>query len=436
MGRILKDEASGKADENLSSSDALLQTSLAGEPWLESQQTQAVLQMLEDEGHGARVVGGAVRNALMGNQVRDIDVATTARPDEILKIAMDCGYSVHPTGIEHGTVTVVCENRPFEITTLRKDVATDGRRATVAFTDDWVEDASRRDFTINAIYCDRHGTLLDPIGGFDDIKNKRIRFIGKAEQRIREDYLRILRFFRFFATYGQDPIDASGLKACIENRDGLRSLSGERVRMELFQLLQAKRAGAAARLLVEHGLMADLIGETADIRQLIRLIEIEEYLGRDRDPVLRLAALAAQSSDDARGLIQKLKLSRAEGIRLKRIANISGRLDQGFSINEKASKIALYKFGPHAYVDLALIAWARSRDDVHDAGRIAMIHLPKKWAAPQLPVAGADIVALGVKPGRLVGLVLDRFEEWWIQTGFPEDARLIKDKLKSLVADL
>ena len=437
MGRKLTDPPSTQSGAHLPADDAHVGRFLADAPWLCSRQTKSVLSMLELEGHGARVVGGAVRNALMGHNVVDIDIATTAVPDEILGIATALGFSVHPTGLEHGTVTVVCEHRPYEITTLRKDVAMDGRRATVQFTKDWKEDARRRDFTINALYCDRHGNVYDPIGGYEDVLRKRVRFIGRAEDRIREDYLRILRFFRFYAMYGRDPIDVAGLDACVGERSSLQFLSGERIRSELFRLLAANNALKATTLLVEHDFLNFLFGDHQDVDQLDRLIQIEETLGRDRDPLLRMAALSVRDADDARQIAQKLKLSRSDANRLKRIGALNERENVGdHCADEQGSKAALYTTGLRGYVDCALIRWARSDKATTDPAAIAHVNLPKRWSVPKLPISGSDVVALGVRPGPNVGLAVDRFEDWWINAGFPNDPSLLKDKLKSIVDGL
>ncbi len=253
-----------------------------------------MLGALEAGGAQARIVGGAVRNALLGEPVRDIDIATTAEPVDVVRLAVAAGLKAVPTGLEHGTVTVIVHRTPFEVTTLRRDVETFGRHARVAFTTDWGEDARRRDFTINALYCDAAGTVHDPLGGYGDIAGRRVGFIGDAHERIREDYLRILRFFRFCAEYAQGAPDAAGLAAAIELRSGLDQLSGERIRAELLRLLAAPRAVETAVVMEEAGILDHALDARLprSVDVLGRVAEIEAALGRDGDPVLRLGALA------------------------------------------------------------------------------------------------------------------------------------------------
>jgi len=289
--------------------------SLANAEWLQRPATAAVFAALEAEGAQARVVGGAVRNALMGLPVKDIDMATTALPAEVMRLAQAAGLQAVPTGFEHGTVTVVAEHVPVEVTTLRRDIETFGRHARVTFTQDWSEDARRRDFTMNALYCASDGTVHDPLGGYPDLAARRVRFIGAARERIREDYLRILRFFRFFASYDPAPVpDAEGLAAAIGEKAGLVQLSGERIRAELLLLLAAPRAVEAIGIMEEAQLIEPLLGVRGDVGKLERLVAIETALGRDPDPVLRLAALATGAAPEA--LQARLKLSAAEAARL------------------------------------------------------------------------------------------------------------------------
>ena len=285
--------------------------SLAGAEWLERPSTRAVFDALAAEGAEARAVGGAVRNALMGAPVKDVDIATTALPADVMRLATQAGLHAVPTGIEHGTVTVVAKHQPFEVTTLRRDIETFGRHARVTFTTDWTEDARRRDFTMNALYCGPDGTVHDPLGGYDDLVARRVRFIGDARERIREDYLRILRFFRFLAVYGDAAApDRAGLEAAIAEKAGLSGLSGERIRAELLLLLAAPGALDAVRTMSRAGLIEPLIGVPGDVELLGRLIAIEQALGRAPDPLLRLAALA--DGMDAAALQTRLRLSAAE----------------------------------------------------------------------------------------------------------------------------
>ncbi len=315
--------------------------SLADAEWLTRPQTRAVFDALTAGGAEARAVGGAVRNALMGVPVKDVDIATTALPEDVMRLAERAGLHPVPTGIEHGTVTVVANKMPFEVTTLRRDIETFGRHAKVTFATDWREDAMRRDFTMNALYCDAEGTVHDPLGGYGDLQTKRVRFIGDARQRIREDYLRILRFFRFGAQYGDaDAPDADGLAAATAEKAGLAQLSGERIRAELMLLLAAPSAVPALRSMRDSGIIEPLLGVEGNVELVERLAAIEQTLGRAPEPLLRLAALASGTREDLR---DRLRLSTAEGDRL---AN-AGRRDDAFDpkTEEAAAKASIYRHG-------------------------------------------------------------------------------------------
>ena len=283
--------------------------SLVGAEWLAKPQTQRVFAALTVAGHGARAVGGCVRNSLMGLAVTDIDIATTALPAETAAAAKAAGFAAIPTGIEHGTITVVADHLPYEVTTLRRDVATDGRRAVVAFTQDWSEDARRRDFTMNALYCAADGTVFDPLGGYGDLKARRVRFIGDPSERIREDYLRILRFFRFHATYSAGALDADGARACVRLRDGLRQLSAERIGAETMRLLVAPRAVEAVTEMFELGLLVDVLASAPRMLRFSRLVALERDCAATADAALRLKALAVHVTEDAARLTERLRLS-------------------------------------------------------------------------------------------------------------------------------
>ena len=253
--------------------------SLAGAEWLKRPGTLAVLAALNGDGVETRAVGGAVRNALLGLPVTEIDLATTAEPDRVIALAERAGLKTVPTGIDHGTVTVIVEGKPFEVTTLRRDVETFGRHAKVAYTTSWEEDAKRRDFTLNALYADRDGNVFDPIGGYGDLQAGRVRFIGEAEARIKEDYLRILRFFRFHAYYGKGAMDEEGLQAAVRLRAGLEQLSAERVAGEMRRILVAPGAIGAVEALFDHGLLTTVLGGVPRLVRFERLVAIEEANG-------------------------------------------------------------------------------------------------------------------------------------------------------------
>lgn len=409
--------------------------SLAAADWLSCSAAQAVFRAIEAGGHGARAVGGSVRNSLMGRAVRDVDIATTALPDEVTRLATAAGLKAVPTGIDHGTVTVVSAGIPYEVTTLRRDVETFGRKARIAFTGDWLADAGRRDFTINALYCAADGTVHDPLGGYDDLVARRVRFIGDARERIREDFLRILRFFRFTAEYAHGDPDAGGLAACIAERGGLALLSAERIRAELIKLLSAPAAFAAVRAMTEGGITALLVVETPDLALLHRLIEVEAALGLAADPVLRLAALAVRERDDAERLRERLRLSSAESDELM---GLCGHAMEDIAYDaatpEAAARARLYRLGEAMWSKRGLMAWAHSATEPGDPARRHRLELPRRWPVPRLPVRGSDVVGHGVEPGPAVGRVLAALETWWIGADFPCEPALVEAALARAVA--
>jgi poly(A) polymerase len=375
---------------------------LIGARWLARPDTQAVFAALGARGFAARAVGGAVRDALMGRPVADVDIATDAHPEQVMRAAEAAGLKAVPTGLAHGTVTVVAGNRPFEVTTLRKDVETHGRHATVAFTDDWTEDARRRDFTLNALYCRADGQVYDPLSGYPDLVARRVRFIGVPAERIREDYLRILRFFRQTADYGEGPADAEGLAACVRERAGLGMLSGERVREELLRLLA-------------------------------RLAALEGAAGSAPDAILRLGALTVEIEEDAERLRERLRLSNEQAAELLRVAVREPKVDP--SATEAEAKVCLYRQGQRACRERVLIAWARSGDPPQDEAWRRRLALPERWQTPVFPLGGADVLAEGVPAGPRVGALLRTLEDWWIAGDFSADEAALRAKLKDLLAE-
>jgi poly(A) polymerase len=413
---------------------APLQYRLSGVEWLERPETQAVFAALAARGFTARAVGGAVRNALAGRPVADVDIATDARPEEAMRAAEAAGLKAVPTGLAHGTVTVVAAGHAYEITTLRTDVETHGRHATVAFTDDWAEDARRRDFTLNALYCGADGTVYDPLGGYPDLVARRVRFIGDAQQRIREDYLRILRFFRLTADFAQGPADAEGLAACVRERAGFAILSAERVRAEFLRLLAAPRGPEIAALMQDYGLLPSVLGAAPRPTLLARLAATEAALGLAPDPVLRLAALAVEVPEDAERLRERLRLSNDETAKLVRAAG--PRADIGPPAPEARARAWLYRHGAAAYRERVLIDWTRSIAVPTGAEPWRRrFHLPDRWPPPRFPLAGGDVLALGVPPGRRVGQILRALEAWWIAGDFAADEMALRAKLAELEAE-
>jgi poly(A) polymerase len=418
---------------------------LAGTEWLDRPDTQAVFAALAARGHAARAVGGAVRNALLGRPVADVDIATDALPGDVVRAAAAAGLKAVPTGLAHGTVTVVAGSVPHEVTTLRKDVETHGRHATVAFTNDWSEDARRRDFTLNALYCGADGTVFDPLGGYPDLAARRVRFIGDPHRRIREDFLRILRFFRLTAELAEGPADAEGLAACVRERAGLAILSAERVRAELLRLLAASRGPEIAALMEDYGFLPSLLGAAPRPTLLARLAAVEACLGLAPDPVLRLAVLAVEVPEDAERLRDRLKLSNEQAAKLARAAawrspaarRQTPRRDQADEPRQGGqgsdpvpdAKVYLYRHGAAAYRERVLVAWARSGAAANSADWRRRFALPERWPIPRFPLTGADVLALGVPAGPRVGEILRTLEDWWIAGGFAADERELRARL-------
>jgi poly(A) polymerase len=391
--------------------------------WLAAGALARLLGVLDRDGEEARVVGGAVRNALIGEPVAEIDVATTAVPEEIVRRVQAAGFKAVPTGVEHGTVTVVAEGRPFEVTTLRTDVETYGRHAKVAFGRDWRVDAERRDFTINALSASRDGTVYDYVGGLADLEARRVRFIGDPRQRITEDYLRILRFFRFHAAFsaGGHP-DAAGMAACIVGRGGLDALSRERVRMELLKLLLAPHAMPSLIAMADAGLLTRVLGGVSYLAAFENMTKVEAAAGLPTDPARRLGALGVAVAEDGERLWQKLRLTNSEHARLASMGEGWWHVVPG---DEQAARALLYRLKPENYVDRVLLAWARSQATAHDEVWRALATLPQRWSAPVFPLKAADFMARGIEKGPALGAAMRAAEEAWIKAGFPDDAKAL-----------
>ena len=391
--------------------------------WLTQGPLPRLLDVLSGDGEEARVAGGAIRNAVMKLPPGDIDIATTATPEEVIRRVTQAGLKAVPTGIEHGTVTVVAAGIPFEVTTLRVDVETFGRKANVRFGRDWKADAERRDFTMNALTATADGTIHDYVGGLADLEARRVRFIGDPSMRIAEDYLRILRFFRFHAAYGEGQPDPAGLHACIAGHAGLDQLSRERVRMEFVKLLVAKGAVAALTVMAESGLLVPLLGGVPLIADMARMAELETALGLEADPVRRIAALNVLVVEDAERLWQRLRLSNAEHERLTSMGEVWWR--RIVPASDGLARPWLYRLGPERYLDRVLLAWARATAKPDDAAWRALAILPQRWTAPVFPLKAADFMQRGVEKGPVLGAALRAAEEAWIAAGFPADSETI-----------
>ncbi len=397
---------------------------LTDQPWLAASSTRAVMAALEAAGGPgcARFVGGCVRNALLGVPVDDIDIATTLKPEDTDRAIRAAGLKAVPTGMAHGTVTAISERTPFEITTLRRDVSTDGRNATVAFTDDWAEDAARRDFRLNALYADADGQVFDPTGqGVADVEAGRIVFVGDAETRITEDYLRILRFFRFFAWYGRGEPDAAALAACRKRAAGMDRLSAERVSKELMKLLAAPDPRPAMTAMDAAGVLGHVLPE-ATSRALF-----EAAVDLSGDPVLRLMTLLPADVEVAKRVSARLRLANAVRDRLMQGATALPSVD--LSMSEAAARATIYRHGTRAVTDSLYRRWTETPDRAEAARRL--IALARDWTPPGLPVGGRQIARLGVPPGPETGRLLKAFEEGWIADDFPSEGHA--ERLAALV---
>jgi poly(A) polymerase len=390
-------------------------------PWLSEGPVAELLALLNRDGEQARVVGGAVRDALLERAAREkseIDVATTALPAEVTRRVEAAGGKAVPTGIEHGTVTAILDNHPVEITTLRQDVETFGRKARVVFGRDWKADAERRDFTINALSVGPNRVVHDYVGGLADIAERRVRFIGEPLRRIEEDYLRILRFFRFHAHFGAGAPDPDGVKACIRGRAGLEMLSRERVRKEMLKLLSAARATPTLTVMAESGLLGLVLGGVVQLASFENQIKREAALDLKVDALRRLGALGVWVKEDAARLGKRLRLSNAES---ERLLALDGWWRIADALDAKAARALLYRLGGQTFVDRVLLAWSRSEAGAKDAVWHELATLPERWPVPAFPLKAADLMSLGLVAGPQLGSALRSAEAAWVAADFPTD---------------
>ncbi len=370
--------------------------------WLTSKASQDVCRMLADAGYEAWFVGGCVRNALIGAPVSDLDMSTNALPDVVMQLAAAFGLKAIPTGIDHGTITIISGGVPYEVTTFRRDIATDGRRAVVAFADEMIDDARRRDFTMNALYAGSDGVIADPLDGLSDLANRRVRFIDDAEQRIKEDYLRILRFFRFHAWYGNqdDGIDAEGLAACAVHIEGLQQLSKERVGQEMLKLLSAPNPSTAVASMASCGALTQVI-PGADAGALAILVHVEGLAGLAPDAIRRLAVIGGMD------VAANLRLSKSDAVRRDLIA--SGQPNATLA----------YREGAEVAIDSLAVEAASLQQEI-DAKQVDFA----RFAAEQVfPVKAADLMPAYTGPA--LGAALKKAEVRWIASDFT----LTKDAL-------
>ncbi len=378
----------------------------------------------------ARFVGGCVRDALLGRTVSDVDVATTLRPDAVTAALVAAGVKAIPTGIDHGTVTAATEGHVLEITTLRRDVETDGRHAVVAFTDDWAEDAARRDFTMNALYADADGAVSDPTGaGLRDLRAGRVAFVGDAATRIEEDALRVLRFFRFLAWYGRGEADAEGLAACAAGKDRMAILSAERVSKELLKLLDADDPRQAVKLMAATGGLAVILPEATALGRFESLVRIETEQLFSHDAVLRLAALLPDDAAIAHLAATRLRLSNAQRDRL--VAAL-GAAPVTSWMGPREVRRAIWRLGAAPLHDRVMLDWAASDRPAATTQWRALLPMIDSWPRPSFPLSGQEVHAAGVPAGPMVGKVMREVETWWIDNDFTTDKLSLIERLKAV----
>lgn len=418
------------------------QGKLDPQPWLEAEETRRVVAALRAGGGEVRFVGGCVRDALAHRPVKDIDIATPDRPERVMQLLRDAGLKAVPTGIDHGTVTAVVNGKPFEVTTLRVDVETDGRHAKVAFTNDWVADAARRDFTFNALSASPEGDVYDYHDGIPDLAHGRVRFVGRAEDRVQEDYLRILRYFRFHAYYGRPPADKAALAACRKHADKVATLAAERLREEFLRILLAPDPADVLLLMRDERVLQHLLPAGTHIGRLrsvawlaTRALHME---GVAPDAIRHLAALISGGVEAAADIALRLRLSNAETDRLVGISGSTAAIRP--DLDTAGRRRVLHALGPDRVRDLALLAWAEElaiRPKLPRAeteGWIALLETCAEWQEKHLPIGGEDVMARGVERGPQVGEYLRQVENWWAKKDFVPDRKACLKRLDALIA--
>lgn len=385
-------------------------------PWLSLSALQNLFSLFEIEGATLRLVGGSVRDGLLGLPVNDIDLAVDRDPHWVLSFLKAHHIQAIPTGIDHGTITAVIDKRPYQITTLRVDVKTFGRKAHVAFTDDWADDARRRDFTINAIYADKNGQLFDPVNGLEDLKNHTVHFIGDAPQRIQEDYLRILRFFRFSARFGHEPYNEEGLKACAQYASHLPHLARERVTEEFLKILELPSPLYTLQAMQETGVLSYILQPHSE-KEIEALIALEKEVSRSPNPLLRLATF----HPDMKEIKAHLRLSNAQQ------TNLAFLLKPHKAVTPASFKEYAYFEGKENTFTLAYLQTTRdvasSRLSLKEGTEAlkTLHHLFDPWDPPSFPLTGHDILKQGVQEGQAVGVLLKTVEDWWIAKDLEPD---------------
>nr|WP_319486050.1 CCA tRNA nucleotidyltransferase [uncultured Cohaesibacter sp.] len=383
--------------------------------WRHAPSLQTLFSLINRDGEEVRVVGGALRNSLLGAPVSDIDCATTADPTKVMHWAKEADIRALPTGLDHGTVTLIIDDRPFEVTTLRTDVETNGRHAAVAFGRDWIKDAHRRDFTMNAIYMDSQGRLYDPVGrGIEDARARHVHFIGEARKRIEEDYLRVLRFFRFFAQYGER-MEEEGYAACIAAQAKLSGLSAERVGTEMAKLIQGPYAARALDAMHRGGMLTGILASVPHLSRFRRLQTLARALYLKGDLTLLLTALAVDVREDGERLARKLRLPNRTRDAMKRMAQTVRTLR---SVDESLLQQLAYEHGKETACNLVLLALVR-RQINPDLTELSMLFRDLAlWSLPVFPLNGRDLIDSGMRPGPQLGERLSALEKAWVSSGF------------------
>lgn len=418
---------------------------LQPQPWMTAPETAAVFEALEAGDAEARFVGGCVRDGIAKRPVTDVDIATTSLPEQTVKLLEAAGIKAIPTGIEHGTITAIVGDKSFEITTLRVDVNTDGRHAEVGYTTNWIKDAQRRDFTFNALSATREGDVYDPFNGIADLSHGRVCFIGRPADRIAEDYLRILRYFRFHASHGRPPADRDALQACRNNVERLAELSGERIRDEVMKILSAPNPASTLLLMRGEKVLDQILPEAGEVGRLrtltwltTRAVSMDSVIN---DPLRNLAGVIPPENgqEAAQNIAHRWRLSNHDAVRL---GDMLVPLGLEPDAPESDFRQLLYRIDAETFRDRVLLAWA---DDVAIEARlprartdawIRLLEMADAWQKPVLPLSGEDVMALGVSSGPKVGKLLRSVEAWWIDQGFPDDRERCLGRLREITAEM
>ena len=416
---------------------------LSPKPWMVDLAVKKVLKALTAGGKEARFIGGCVRDELLNLPVTDVDIATPERPNKVLQLMKSANIDVFETGIKHGTVTAAVEGKTYQITSLRKDIKSDGRHAVVSFTDDWRKDALRRDFTINSLSATPEGIIYDYLDGLQDLSNHRIKFVGSAEKRIREDYLRILRYFRFMATTGFKNDDEAVHQTCLDNSHLLSNLSGERIRDELFKILVSENHNDTLGMMIRDGVTKQFLPEARDSNLIRNLIKVERYVTQKEhlivNPIRRLASLIYNDVVDISALAKRLRISNKQFKHLKALLLPKWRATWNISDNDL--RVGLYKLSPDHVIDLSLLQWSKMLKDSPSLppkktdAWLTIINKANQWESSSLPVNGKDVLRLGIEEGPRVSGFLQQVEDWWIKGGCKANRAKCLDRLTQVIVE-